>query len=169
MADNLPNRPDRRALHTLLEQPESFEIELPDGSRKTLCLYPLQLGRLAMISQRLLDLDLMLDDDESDVVQKLWRLCAEKPRPVAEIIAIATLRTRQEIDCGLDGRVDELLWSPTLTTQALSNLLYAIVFQSYYADFLSAIRSVRTLRVTISQPTAAERIASTGGAASGER
>ena len=162
MAKKQLNKPDKRALNVLLEQCESFEIEAKDGNKKTLYLYPLQLGRLAMISQRLIDLDLVLSDDESDIVQKMWQICAEKPREVAEIIAIATLRTKQEIDTQMEERVDELLWSPTMNTQALSNLLYAIVFQSYYADFLSAIRSVKTLRVMISQPTATERIAPTG-------
>ena len=167
MAKKQLNKPDKRALNTLLEQPESFEIETKDGNKKTFYLYPLQLGRLAMISQRLIDLDMTLNDEESDVVQKMWQICTEKPQQVAEIIAIATLRSKQEIDTQMAERVDELLWSPTMTTQALSNLLYAIVFQSYYADFMSAIRSVKTLRVMISQPTAAERIAPTGDAAFG--
>lgn len=160
-------KPDKRALSTLLEQAESFEIEVGNREKKTLFLYPLQLGRLAMISQRIIDLDMTLDDNESDIVQKIWQICSEKPREVAEIIAIATLRTKQEIDEQLEERVEELLWSPTMDTQALSNLLYAIVFQSYYADFLSAIRSVKTLRVMISQPTATERIAPMGDVAFG--
>ena len=161
------NRPDKRALNTLLEQSESFEIEVQDGKKKRFSLYPLQLGRLAMISQRLLDLDLVLSDEEADVVKKMWSICAEKPQQVAEIIAIATLQTRQEIDAELVTRTDELLWSPTMTPDALSHLLYSIVFQSYHADFLSAIRSVKTLRVTISQQTRAERIAPTGDVAFG--
>ncbi|MCI9244492.1 MAG: hypothetical protein HFJ82_03165 [Alistipes sp.] len=163
------NKPDKRALSTLLEQPESFNIETMDGTQKTLFMYPFQLGRLAMISQRLIDLDLTLMDKESDVVQKMWQVCADKPRKVAEIIALATLRTKQEVDEQLETRADELLWSPSMDTQAYSNLLYIIIFQSYYADFLSAIRSVRTLRVTISQPTAAERIAPMEDAVFGDR
>lgn len=153
------NIPDTRALNTLLEQPESFEIELPEGHKKSFQLYPLQLGRLALISQRLIELDCVLCDEQADVVQKMWSICAEKPRQVAQIIAIATLRTKQEIDEQLEARTDEVFWSPTMTAQSMAHLLYTIVFQSYYADFLSAIRLVRTLRVTISRPTAAERIA----------
>lgn len=169
MAQKQQSKPDKRALKTLLEQPESFEVETKEGAKKTLYLYPLQLGRLAMISQRLIHLDMTLNDEKSDIVQKIWHICSEKPQQVAEIIAIATLRTKQEIDERLEDRVNELLWSPTMTATALSNLLYAIVFQSYYADFLSAIRSVRTLRVMISQPTAAERIAPMGDAAFGDK
>ena len=112
------NKPDKRALSTLLEQPESFNIETMDGTQKTLFMYPFQLGRLAMISQRLIDLDLTLMDKESDVVQKMWQVCADKPRKVAEIIALATLRTKQEVDEQLETRADELLWSPSMDTQA---------------------------------------------------
>lgn len=169
MAKKAFNKSDSRALKTFLEQAESFEIETRDGIKKTFLIHPLQLGRLALISQRLIDLDVVLGDEDADIVQKLWRICSEKPRRVAEIVAIATLRTKQEIDEQLEERVEELLWSPSMTAQALSNLLYAIVFQSYYADFMQAIRSVRTLRVVISQQTGAERIAFMGDAASGDK
>lgn len=160
---------DKRALSTLVEQHETFEIETQDGNKKTLCLYPLQLGRLAMISQRLIDLDMSLSDDGHDAVRKMWQICADKPQQVAEIIAIATLRTKRDIEECLTERTNELLWSPTMTTQAYSNLLYSIVFQSYHADFMSAIRSVRTLRVMISQQTEAERIAHTEAEAFGDK
>ena len=98
----------------------------------------------------------------------MWRICSKHPRKVAEIIAISTLRTKDDLDAMLKERTEELLWSPTMDTRAYANLLYLIVFQSYYKDFMTAIRSVRTLRVTVSR-TEAERIASTEGAAFGER
>lgn len=41
---------EQRALDTLTEKIESFEIEGNDKEQITLYLYPLQLGRLAMIS-----------------------------------------------------------------------------------------------------------------------
>lgn len=169
MAANDKTDLDKRALSTLVEQHETFEIETQDGNKKTLCLYPLQLGRLAMISQRLIGLDISLSDDGHDAVQKMWKICTDKPQQVAEIIAIATLRTKRDIEKCLTERTNELLWSPTMTTQAYSNLLYLIVFQSYHADFMSAIRSVRTLRVMISQQTEAERIAHTEAEAFGDK
>lgn len=168
MANNNKNKPDKRALDILIEQSTTFVIEGKDGEKKTLSLYPLQLGRLALISQRLIDLDLVFEENETDVVQKMWHICADKPQQVAEIIAIATLRTKNDIEKYFEERTNELLWSPTMTTQAYTNLLYTIVFQSYYADFTTAIRSVRTLRINVSQETAAERIAPTEAEVSGE-
>ena len=169
MAKKKSNTIDKRALDVLTEKIESFELENKSGKKETLYLYPLQLGRLAIISRRLLNLDFVFDEEHvEDSVKQLWTICAEKPREVAEIIAIATLRTKQDIDKDFEQRVDLIMWSPTMTQQALANVLYTIVVQSYYADFMSAIRSVRTLRVMISQITPKERIASTGAAASGE-
>lgn len=153
----------------LTEKMESFELESESGKKETLYLYPLQLGRLAIVSRKLLDLDFVFDENHADdSVKQLWTVCAEKPREVAEIIAIATLRTKQDVDANFEQRVNLIMWSPTMTQQALTNVLYTIVMQSYYADFVSAIRSVRTLRVMISQMTPTERIAPTEAAASGE-
>lgn len=169
MAKKKSNTIDKRALDVLTEKIESFELENESGKKETLYLYPLQLGRLAIVSRRLLDLDLVFDEEHAeDSVKQLWTVCAEKPREVAEIIAIATLRTKQDVDTNFEQRVDLIMWSPTMTQQALTNVLYTIVMQSYYADFMSAIRSVRTLRVMISQMTPTERIAPTEAAASGE-
>lgn len=169
MAKKKSNTIDKRALDVLTEKIESFELENKSGKKETLYLYPLQLGRLAIISRRLLNLDFVFDEEHvEDSVKQLWTICAEKPREVAEIIAIATLRTKQDIDKDFEQRVDLIMWSPTMTQQALANVLYTIVVQSYYADFMSAIRSVRTLRVMISQITPKERVASTEAAASGE-
>lgn len=164
----IKNNTEARALHAILEANETFSIEVSGGKKKELSIYPLQLGKLAMISQRLLELDLVLDDECSDAVQKMWHICSKHPRKVAEIIAISTLRTKDDLDAMLKERTEELLWSPTMDTRAYANLLYLIVFQSYYKDFMTAIRSVRTLRVTVSR-TEAERIAPTEDAASGER
>lgn len=161
---------DKRALDVLVEKIESFEIEKGDGDKEILYLYPLQLGRLAMVSRRLLDLDLVFDAEHAeDSVKQLWTVCAEKPQEVAEIIAISTLRTKSDLDTMLKERTNLLLWSPTMTQQALSNVLYTIVVQSHYADFVQAIRSVRTLRVMISQKTTARRIATTEEEVSGEK
>lgn len=160
---------DKRALNVLTEKMESFELENESGKKETLYLYPLQLGRLAIISRCLLDLDLVFDEERAeDSVNRLWTVCAEKPRAVAEIIAIATLRTKQDVDANFERRVNLIMWSPTMTQQALANVLYTIVMQSYYTDFMSAIRSVRTLRVMISQTIPTERVAPTEVAASGE-
>lgn len=169
MAKKKSNTIDKRALDVLTEKMESFDLESESGKKETLYLYPLQLGRLAIVSRKLLDLDFVFDEEHAeDSVKQLWTVCAEKPREVAEIIAIATLRTKQDVDTNFEQRVNLIMWSPTMTQQALTNVLYTIVMQSYYADFMSAIRSVRTLRVMISQMTPTERIAPTEAAASGE-
>ena len=170
MEKDLKALTEQRALDTLSEKNESFEVEGRDGKTMTLRLYPLQLGRLAMISRRLLDLDVIFDDGQiEDAVKRMWTICAEKPREVAEIIAIATLRTKQELDEQIKERTELILWSPTMDATALANVLSVIVFQSYYVDFMNALRWARTLRVMISQTTAAERIANTGDAASGDK
>ena len=166
---NKTSATDKRAYDILAEKPESFEIEGLDGKKETLYLHPLQLGRLAMISRRLLDIDLSLSDETENEVQKMWRICAEKPHEVAEIIAIATLRTKQEIDERLTERTELLLNSPTMQPAALTNILYSIVFQSYCADFMKAILSVKTLQVTISPEMKTERIATTGDEVSGDK
>lgn len=143
---------DLRALKVLTEEPEPFELEGRDGNMITYKLYPLQLGRLALITERLIQLDMCLDSEDGDnVVKAMWDICSEKPAEVAEIIAIATLRTKEDIDNHLEERTQELLWSPTMTPTALSNLLYTIVFQSFYQDFMKAIRLVKILSVRISQ------------------
>lgn len=150
---------DSRALDILTDQAQTFEIEGGDGEKKTYKLHPLQLARLALISKRLIELDLILDDPEGDVVKAMWKICSEKPRQVAEIIAIATLRTKDEIDNHLEERINELLWSPTMTPQAMSNILYTIIYQSYYEDFMKAIRLVKIISVNISQSESEKRIA----------
>lgn len=135
----------------LVDKPQTFEIEGKDGKMKTYHLYPLQLGRLALITERLIHLDLILDDPETDVVKAMWEICSSEPQRVAEIIAIATLRTREDIETLLEERIQEFLWSPTMTPQALANILYTIIFQSYHEDFMKAIRLVKILSVKISQ------------------
>lgn len=160
---------DIRALRILAEEPETFEIEGADGENKTYKLYPLQLGRLALISRRLIELDLCLDKDgEGDAIKVMWEICSKKPQAVAEIIAIATLRTREDIENHLEERKKELLWSPTMTPQAMSNILYTIIFQSYHEDFMKAIRLVKILSVNISR-TDRENLIATAGKQSGGR
>lgn len=153
---------DLRALSMLVEKPQSFEIEDRDGKMQTYHLYPLQLGRLALITERLIHLDLILDDPDTDVVKAMWEICSSEPKRVAEIIAIATLRTRHDIETLLEERTQELLWSPTMTPQALTNILYTIIFQSYHEDFMKAIRLVKILSVKISQQDRENLIATVG-------
>ena len=150
---------DIRALDILAEKAESFEIEGSDGNKHTYKLHPLQLARLALISRRLIELDLVLGDPEGDVVKAMWDICSKKPQQVAEIIAIATLRTKEEIENNLEERTNEFLWSPSMTPQAMSNILYTIIYQSYYEDFMKAIRLVKIISVNISQNETEKRIA----------
>lgn len=165
----MSKKKDQRAYKILSEEPESFTIEGLDGKAVKLLLYPLQLGRLAMISERLIDLEVGLSEEADNEVQKMWKLCAEKPREVAEIIAIATLRTRADLEDKMEERTELLLNSPTMTPQAIANVFMTILFQSYYADFMTAIRSVKTFAVRISQTTEMERIASMADRLSGDR
>lgn len=127
-------------------------------------LYPLQLGRLALITERLIELDMCLDNEDTNVVKVMWEICSTKAEQVAEIIAIATLRTRDDIENHIDERTKELLWSPTMTPQAMSNILYTIIFQSYFEDFMKAIRLAKILSVNISQEEREKRIATEGTA-----
>lgn len=152
---------DKRAMRILSEEPESFTIEGLDGKDIKLHLYPLQLGRLAMISERLIDLDIAFDASEDNDIKKMWKMCSEHPKTVAEIIAIATLRTRDDIEDKFEERTDLILNSPTMTPQAIANVFMAIIFQSYFADFMNTIRSAKTFQVMISPMTEMERIVST--------
>lgn len=153
---------ESRALGMIADEPEFFKIKDSKGDEHTLKFYPLQLGRLAMISKRLLALDMVFDGEEDDV-QQMWRICSERAQEVAEIIAIATLRTKEEIDKDFDDRVNLLLWSPSMTVEAYVHVMMFIVAQSYFGDFMKAIRSVRMLRINIADETTAERIAPMGG------
>lgn len=155
---------DLRALSTLVEKPIPFEIENSEGTMVTYKLYPLQLGRLALITERLIELDMCLDNEDTNVVKVMWEICSTKAEQVAEIIAIATLRTRDDIENHLEERTKELLWSPTMTSQAMSNILYTIIFQSYFEDFMKAIRLAKILSVNISQEEREKRIATEGTA-----
>lgn len=168
MAKKTNRATEQRALAILTEKCETFDIEALDGSKQKLAIYPLQLGRLCMISQRLLDLDLCFEKADDNAVKRMWQICAEKPKEVAEIIAIGTLRTKEELDTQLEERTNLILHSPTMTANAVANVLTYIVFSSFFADFMTAIRSVRTLQVEISQSKKRERIATTEGKASGE-
>lgn len=94
-----------------------------------------------MISRRLINLDMALSGNAENDVMKMWRICADKPHEVAEIIAIATLRTKSDVENELKARTELIEWSPTMTTPALSNILSSIVFKSYYGDFTIAIRA----------------------------
>lgn len=157
---------DYRAMGALLEdKPLQFEIETTNGEKKPLSVYPFQLGRLLMISQRLLDLDLLFDEqgERADPIKQMWEVCATKSREVAEILAIATLRSKEELDTQLEERTEEILWSPSMTPNAFAQVLFRIVQSAYYGDFIKAIRSVEMLRVEICPKTQAGRIAYTGG------
>lgn len=158
-----------RALGTLHEDnPQTFEIETAEG-KKTLSIYPLQLGRLALISRRLLEIDLVLDEESQEPFSQMLEVCASKAQQVAEIIAIATLRTKDEIEEHLEERTDEVLYSPTMTPQAVANVLFKIVQNSYYSDFTRAIRLAKMLRVEFSPKTGAEQIAPLEGKPFGAR
>lgn len=161
---------DKLALDAIVEERESFEIETKEG-KETLYLYPLQLGRLALISKRLLDLDITLDklgeDADKDPLKTLWTVCSEKPQQVAEIIAIATLRTKDEIDEKFKERTEQILWSPTMTTDALTTILSIIIGSGDASAFMYAIRLLKTLRVNISQNAPMNRIATAGEASGG--
>lgn len=158
---------DMRALDILSERTETFEAENADGKNITYTIYPLQLARLSLITRRLVELDLVMNDPDGDVVNEMWSICSEKPRQVAEIIAIATLRTKEDIETKLEERTNELLWSPTMTTRALANILYTIIYQSYYEDFMKAIRLVKIISVNISQRETEKRIATVATAFGG--
>lgn len=165
---NADQMTERRALDTLTQEPQAFRIKSPDGEEDiTLHLYPLQLGRLMMISRRLLLLDIALSDDAENEVKKMWKICANKAEEVAEVIAIATLQTHAEVVEQLEERTRLILHSPTMTPAALSVLFSGIVFQSYYADFTNAIRSVKMLQAEVSPTTKASRIATTEDRPSG--
>lgn len=154
---------DIRALNVLTEKLESFEIESQDGAIVTYKLYPLQLGRLALITKRLIQLDLCLDNqDASNAVNRMWDICSSKPLEVAEIIAIATLRTKEDIDTKLKERTNDILWSPSMTPQGMTNILYSIIFQSFHQDFMKAIRLVKILSVHLSQTERESLIATEG-------
>lgn len=153
---------ESRALGMIADEPEFFKIKDSKGDEHTLKFYPLQLGRLAMIGKRLLALDMVFDGEEDDV-QQMWRICSDRAQEVAEIIAIATLRTKEEIDKDFNDRVNLLLWSPSMTVEAYVHVMMFIVAQSYFGDFMKAIRSVRMLRINIADETTAERIAPMGG------
>lgn len=159
---------NQRALDTLTETKQSFKVKSIDGKEDiTLSLFPLQLGRLAMISRRLLELNIDRSGDDENEVKNMWKLCADKPQEVAEIIAIATLQTKQEIDEQLEERTQLILHSPTMTPAAISALFSNIVLQSYYVDFMNAIRSVKMLQVEVSPTMTASRIATMEGERSG--
>ena len=73
MTKNTQESAELRALDTLTEKNESFEIKGKDGETVTLYLYPLQLGRLAMISRLLIGLDLVFADEHiEDAVKRMW-------------------------------------------------------------------------------------------------
>ena len=142
---------DKRAFDVLTEAYETFSIEGPNGDPVQLHLYPFQLGRLALISKRLLDLDIAVSEDPENEVKKMWEICSEKPKQVAEIIAIATLRNKAEIDTLFEERTQLILDSPSMVPKTLSQLLMTIVFQSFHVDFMKAIRLVKTLQVSLTQ------------------
>lgn len=154
---------DYRALGMTVEEPMQFEIETSDGKKKTLSIYPFSLGRLALISQRLIDLELVLDEEAEDPVRQMWAICSAKARQVAEIIAIATLHTKEEIDTQLEERTDEILWSPSMTPKTMSIVLQKIAQISYYGDFSKAIRLARILLVDLIPKTKVKQIAHTEG------
>lgn len=159
---------DKRAYNSLIEKAEEFEVLNQSGEMERLRIYPFQLGRLAEISTRLLKLDIAFNGKDDNAVKKMWEICSTRPREVAEIIAIATLRTKEDIENHFDERVELLMWSPTMTADAYKVLLHHIVSISYYEDFTNAIRLVKTLQVSLSL-NEVNRIASiTDGEPSGD-
>lgn len=160
---------EARAIDALLETPEYFDLKGKSGEKEKFFLYPLSLGRLMMVSKRLLELDLTLSElGGDDPMKEMWRVCGDKPDKVAEIIAVSTLKTKEEIEKKLKERTEFFMWSEELTTQALANILYTIITQSFCEDFMNAIRLVKTLRVTVPKENPANLIARTEGKAPGE-
>ena len=83
---------------------------------------------------------------------EMLRVAEECTEDMMELIAIATLRDKQDME-KLEERKDMLMWSPTMTQVAQANLLQVIVTQCFYADFVMAFKLVKMLPEIVSQRT----------------
>lgn len=142
-----------RAEQAIIESPLEFEIEKINGKKEKLWIYPFSAGRLikaaGLIRRMKLTAEALTGDKPFDEMLRVAEECTED---MMELIAIATLRDKQDME-KLEERKEMLMWSPTMTQVAQANLLQVIVTQCFYADFVTAFKLVKMLPEIVSQRT----------------
>jgi len=142
-----------RAEQAIIESPLEFEIEKINGKKEKLWIYPFSAGRLikaaGLIRRMKLTAEALTGDKPFDEMLRVADECTED---MMELIAIATLRDKQDME-KLEERKEMLMWSPTMTQVAQANLLQVIVTQCFYADFVMAFKLVKMLPEIVSQRT----------------
>jgi single-stranded DNA-specific DHH superfamily exonuclease len=144
----------RLAEKAVIEEPVSFEVETIEGEKKTLSLYPFQAGRLIkgahLIRKMKVSAEILTSEKPFD---ELMQLTEESTADIIELIALATLRTKKEVEEQMEERKDMLLWAPNMTQLAQAILLKTIVEQCFYKGFANSFGLVRMLPEIFSQKT----------------
>ncbi len=118
-------------------------------------IHPPQIGKIEILSK----LFLQLEFDEDALVEypftEMMRICANKADLVCQIMAIATLRTKEEVldDDLVQERADHFKWS--CENKDYAKCVIAIMSMSDYENFIVSTRLMKMLR--LNKPTATKR------------
>lgn len=134
----------------IIGRPISFELD-----KKKYEIYPPTLGKMQILSK----LYLQLEIDEKALTKEphleAMRVCESKTDIVCQIMAVATLNSKDELfnEGLLKERAELFKWS--CYPQDFGTCLLAILAQVNYENFMTSIRLTKTLR--LNKPTAKKR------------
>ena len=134
----------------IIGRPISFELD-----KKKYEIHPPTLGKMQILSK----LYLQLDIDEKNLAKEphleAMRICESKTDIVCELMAVATLNSKDELfnDELVKERAELFKWN--CYPQDFGNCLLAILAQVDYENFMTSIRLTKTLRQN--KPTAKKR------------
>lgn len=134
----------------LVGRPISFELK---GERFE--IHPPTLGKMQILSKLYLQLEIDEEALADEPHLEAMRLCEKKTDVVCEIMAVATINSKEELldDANVRERAEFFKWN--CLPPDFGTCLLAILAQVDYENFMTSIRLTKTLRQN--KPTAKKR------------
>ena len=130
----------------IVEKPLRFNV----GKQK-FAIYPPTLGKMQLLSRCYLELDIDEKALADEPHLEAMRICEAKTATVCRLMSIATFKEQVDLldDEKIKERADFFKWNTK--PQDFSTVLFALLTQVEYANFMSSIRLTKTLRQNASK------------------
>lgn len=114
---------------------------------ETFKIYPPSLGKLQLLSKLFLQLGLDIEEVKMDPATEIFKCCSDKSDILAEIMAVAVLRTKEELlnSSLIEERKQLFLWYTT--PEDFSIIVGAILMQIDLTNFSNSIRLTKLFRL----------------------
>lgn len=131
-------------------------------------IYPPTLGKMQILSKLYLQLEIDEERFNGEPHKESMRVCEERTDIACEIMAVATLRTEDDLlsDEKITERAKFFKWN--CYPEDFSTCLLAILTQVDYSNFITSIRLTKMLRQNRPNIEGAVRVEQSGGAPYGE-